>query len=368
MVTTFAAVVLWTAALFRGWRSFQNPHSRSLRAIAVALTGIAISATVNVALVAREVDAWTGWPNVGELVKELGIVLSACATLVMFWHLTRGPSTEEGESWRRVTQVCWGVASMVGCVALILFVAGGRTAEANGINFNLINASRPWIAESSLLVTAYAVVILALVAWLCARQATTSPLGRGITVLAAACVVLVLYGVARMVYIGGHRYGLDVPLNVYTAGTYLSELGLPLLALGSLVAPGELYVRSRRELRRMARLWEWVTSKQPGSVTHEPRWRELSHVVEHKATQIQDALYLTALSRGLGSGSPTPTDARVRARGVVSWLLGDDSTCDAVSLKWLSAPPEITSKEWVLLLAEEFKRGCLIPHPQESRR
>ena len=243
----FAALLLWCAAGFRWWRLAQRPHAPALRAIAIALVAIAVAATVNVPSIARGLDRLVDWPNIADVIKQIGIVIAACGNQMMLLHLDRG--TDMGPNAARAR---WTLAGVVSLGSVALFLAAGRVQEAAGDHFAEAYAGTRWLAESRLLVTVYAGLMLGAVVVLCVRHATATALGRGVVVVGAGAAVMVVYCVLRVVYIGGHRLGYAVPASLYTAGTDLAKLGLPLVAIGTLAPAAEAWLRARRDLAGQA--------------------------------------------------------------------------------------------------------------------
>jgi hypothetical protein len=218
MDTIGVAVLLWLAAGIRIWRSAQKPHAAGLRALAIALVAIAIAATVNIQVVATWVDTTSRWPNIGDLVKQITIVIAACGNQVMLLHLQADSSGDTAGAYHdepaRRIRGHWAVAAGVSALSMMLFLIGGRYREV-GTEFARIYAGTPWLSDSRVVVTVYAAVILCFVVRLCLKQVERSALGRGILLLAVGSAIVVIYCVARIVFLLGHRIGIAVPNSVF---------------------------------------------------------------------------------------------------------------------------------------------------------
>ena len=143
MDTIGVAVLLWLAAGIRIWRSAQKPHAAGLRALAIALVAIAIAATVNIQVVATWVDTTSRWANIGDLVKQITIVVAACGNQVMLLHLQADSSGDTAGVYRdepaRRIRGHWAVAAGVSALSMMLFLIGGRYREV-GTEFARIYA------------------------------------------------------------------------------------------------------------------------------------------------------------------------------------------------------------------------------------
>lgn len=353
MAATVVAVLLWLAAGMRIWRSWQKRHADALRAIAIALVAIAVAATVNIPEVARWVDDTCGWPNAADLIKQIGIVVAACANQVMLLHLQTAPGEEPPAAGR--IRARWAAAGAVSALSVMLFLIGGRHREV-GTEFARVYAGTRWLSESRLVVTIYAAVILSLVVRLCFKQWDRSALGRGVLILAAGAAVMVIYCIARTIFLVGHRFGYAVPNSVFDFGTHCVQLGLPLVAIGTLLPAFETWLRARGDLARLAPLWNHLAPTLPMVAAGDtPRNAELSLVADHRVVQVQDGLYLLAQLAGLPAGS-TPLarnrNPEVDARTIALWLRG--GAPGDVTVEMLATPAQLTDRAWCVLVARSF--------------
>jgi hypothetical protein len=357
MDTIGVAVLLWLAAGIRIWRSAQKPHAAGLRALAIALVAIAIAATVNIPVVATWVDTTSRWPNIGDLVKQITIVIAACGNQVMLLHLQADSSgdtagTYHDEPARRI-RGHWAAAAAVSALSMMLFLIGGRYREV-GTEFARIYAGTPWLSDSRVVVTVYAAVILCFVVRLCLKQVERSALGRGILLLAVGSAVVVIYCVARIVFLLGHRIGIAVPNSVFDFGTICIDIGLPLVALGTLVPAFEMWRRARRDLRGLSPLWEHLVPIMPVVGGGDPpRDAELSLVADHRVVKIQDGLYVLGQRSGLPDGTVIENRLpRADAAALSAWLRGDPTS--NATLAMLQTPSHLTDREWSVLIARTF--------------
>lgn len=356
MTAVLVAVMLWAAAVMRTWRSWQKRHAAGLQAIAIALIAIAVAATVNIPDVARGVDKALGWPNIADLIKQIGIVVAACGNQVMLLHLQTAPGTESPDAGR--IRARWNGAAAVSVLSMVLFLLGGRHPEA-GAQFARVYAGTPWLSESRLVVTVYAAVILSLVVRLCLKQLDRSALGRGVLILAAGAGVMVIYCIFRTVYLVGHRLGDAMPTSVFDLGTHLAQVGLPLVAIGTLLPAFETWLRARRDLDSLAPLWKHLAPTLPMVGGGEPpRHAELSLVADHRVVKVQDGLYLLAQLAGLPEGSPglaRNRDLGADATAIGAWLRGGSPS--NVSVAMLATPAQLTDRSWCVLIARNFAQA-----------
>ena len=353
MTAVVVAVMLWAAAAMRTWRSVQKRHASGLRAIAVALIAIAVAATVNIPEVARWVDDVVGWPNIADLIKQIGIVVAACGNQVMLLHLQTAPGEMPPDAGR--IRARWNGAAAVSVLSVALFLIGGRHHEA-GAQFARVYAGTPWLSESRLVVTLYAAVILSLVVRLCIKQLDRSALGRGVLILAAGAGVMVIYCIARTIFLVGRRLGAAVPMSVFDLGTHLAQLGLPLVAIGTLLPAFETWLRARRDLKSLTPLWTHLAPTLPMVGGGEPpAHAELSLIADHRVVKVQDGLYLLAQLAGLPEGSgglERNRDPRSDAAAVAGWLNGGPTTSVTVSM--LATPAQLSDRAWCVLIARSF--------------
>jgi hypothetical protein len=353
MATTVVALLLWIAAAMRIWRAWQKRHAAGLRAIAIALVAIAVAATVNIPDVAKWVDNTSGWPNVADLIKQIAIVGAACGNQVMLLHLQTPPGENTPDAGR--IRVRWTAAAAVAGLSLLLFLIGGRHHEAGAL-FARVYAGTPWLSESRLVVTIYAAVILSLVVRLCLKQWDRSALGRGVLLLASGASVMVIYCVARAIFLVGHRLGYAVPNAVFDFGTRCVQVGLPLVAIGTLLPAFETWLRARRDLAGLGPLWDHLAPTMPMVGGGEPpRHAELSLFADHRVVKVQDGLYLLAQLAGMPAGTGSLSRDRNPpddAEAIALWLrIG---TPGDVTLAMLATPVQHTDRSWCVLVARSF--------------
>jgi hypothetical protein len=202
----------------------------------------------------------------------------------------------------------------------------------------------------------YAAVILSLVVRLCLRQLDRSALGRGVLILAAGAGVMVVYCIARTVFLVGHRLGEPVPAWVFDVGTVLAGVGLPLVAIGTLLPAIETWLRARRDLMSLAPLWMHLAPTVPALGGGDPPGHaELSLVADHRVVKIQDGLYLLAQLADLPAGSDglvRVRDAEADAAALAGWLRGGP-TLD-ITVATLTTPAQLTDRAWCVLIARNF--------------
>jgi len=342
-----AVGLLWVAAILRLFRGRQRPHAASLQSITVALFAIALAGTVDIAPVSEALGRWVHWPNIGSALKNVGIVVAAVANQVMLLHLDRGSALTRRSITRR-----WRIAGVVSAVSLALFFAGGRYPQ--NPSFVLATAGEPWVSDSRLVVTVYAAYVLTAVTILCRRQITWTPLGRGLGVLGSGAALMVAYSVLRVVYLGGHSVGIDVPDWVYAAGSDTSALGLALVALGTLLPSLEQAWRSRRDLRHLHDLWADTTGQAPAAASGGPKSGDATIQAAHRVVQIQDALYLLTLKRSENGTSDLLGTPAERAARIARWVRDLDD--HEIGPRDLATPPGMSDHAWIGLIAERHRQ------------
>jgi hypothetical protein len=341
---------MWLAAIIRWFRVIQAKKSghdaAAAPALACALTTLAISLSVSVPSHAAWLDRVANWPNLADFTKLIAVTLSATANLVFVSRLLADRSKDAVLFWATA------MAGAVIMTAAILFFAAGRLPEV-AVSFGRVYASRPLIAESRLLVTFYAVVVLSMVAWVCIKHRVTSTLGFGVSALGIGSAVMVVYGISRLFYIGGRRSGIAVSDDLWRFGSYTSNIGVVAITVGTLVPPIEEWWRARRELRLTGPLWEELGRPQPFSARPANPWESASYRLTRRVTQVQDALSLLASQHGIVGqlGLVGTSDSAVSR--LADWIRSGGTTpISAAEFRpGVSAGSE---RSWVLALAKEF--------------
>lgn len=346
MLREAAVALLWAAALFRAVRSVQLRHSTSPHAITAALVSIALAGTVTLPVVADFINDVAHTPNFAEAVKNVAIVIAAVFNVLMFFSITK----EAGLTRRRVVKHL-GVAAAVSAVSVVLFLVADPTGSYD--DFTYRTAGLPWIAESRMVATLYAGVVLASVTRLCfvsPRGSMRS--GRGFSVLGTGTAVMVLYCFARLGFFVSARAGSPSNL-VYDVGSVLATVGLFLIAVGVLLTPIKEWLLSWREIRRLDPLWRAVRRHEP-SVAVPSSLGGATGKVEHRVVQIEDGMTLMATKLVI-SDTAVLGVSDLGPHELAAWVRDPDGAAVKPSLDDLHPAPGQGHVAWVGQIATAFR-------------
>lgn len=352
MAATALAVLLWGAALFRLTRTLARPHAGALRALTIALFAVAVGATVNVPAVAAAVNSAAHWPYVTAAIQNAAIVVTAAGNQVMLLYLDRGAQLRPAA----VSLRWWAAAATCVAVVLFFFVAG-RGPVVSGQAFGTGVGATGWLAVARVVAYLFSFPVLVEVAWLCRRQSTRTSLGAGVAVLGVGAAAVAVALMLRLVYLGARELDTAVPAVVYTAGSIALDLGGLLVAVSVVLTPASGWLRGTVSLRTLTSLWTAVVAAQPRVLSRSPDVRGAQGTAEHRVVQIQDGLYLMALTRGSTVASTTPPEIEPRraAARIAAWVA--DPEDQGVRLDMFAAPEGLPDAEWVRLIAEAYRRN-----------
>lgn len=351
MAVVVVASLLWAAALFRFARSRARPHAGALRALTIALFAIAVAATMNVPAAASAVKFVLGWPNATAAIQDAAVVVTAAGNQVMLLHLDRGSQLRPAAVRYR-----WCAAATVCAAVFLLVLAAGRGPVASTAAFGTGVGATGWLGAARVVAYLYALPVLVEVVLLCRRQATRTNLGIGVAVLGVGAGFTLLAVLLRLVYLVARALVVTTPSIVYVAGSAALDLGGLLIALSTVLAPVAEWVRGRVDLRTLTPVWTAVVAAQPQAVSRSPRVRGAAATAEHRVVQIQDGLYLMALTRGSAVTSTAPPEfepPRAAVR-IAAWVA--DPKDQGVSLDMFAAPGSLLDADWVRLIAEAYRR------------
>lgn len=343
-------MLLWGAAAFRLTRSLARPHAAALRALTIALFAIAVGATMNVPAAASAVKSGLGWTNATAAIQDAAVVVTAAGNQVMLLHLDRGARLRPAAVRNR-----WCAAAAACAAVFLLVFAAGRGPMTSTADFGTGVGATGWLGAARVVAYLYALPVLVEVVLLCRRQATKTNLGLGVAVLGVGAGFTLLAVLLRLVYLGARALGVTTPSIVYPAGSAALDLGGLLIALSTVLAPVAEWVRGRVDLRTLTPVWAAVVAAQPQAVSRSPHVHGAAATAEHRVVQIQDGLYLMALTRGAAVTSTVPPESeppRAAAR-IAAWVA--DPKDQGVSLDMFAAPESLPDADWVRLIAEAYR-------------
>lgn len=352
MTSAALAALLWGVALFRLTRTLARPHAGALRALTIALFAIAVGATVNVPAVAAAVDSAAHWPNVTAAIQNATIVVTAAGNQVMLLHLDRGAQLRPA-----AVSLRWCAAAATCVAVVVLFIVAGRGPVVFGQAFGTGVGATGWLAVARVVAYLYSFPVLVEVAWLCRRQSTRTSLGAGVALLGVGAAAVSVALMLRLVYLGGRALDTWAPLVVYSAGSIALDLGGLLIAVSVVLTPVSGWVRGTVSLRTLASLWSAVVAAQPRVLSRSPDVGGAAEAAEHRVVQIQDGLYMMALTRGstVTSSTPLKIGPRRAAARIAAWVA--DPQDQGVRLDMFAAPEGMPDAEWVRLIADAYRRN-----------
>ncbi|MFI0418387.1 MAB_1171c family putative transporter [Spongiactinospora sp. 9N601] len=211
------------------------PHGRrrqaepSRRMVALVLTGLAISTTVNTPVVYGLIGELTGIPNLARLLGHAGMLGVAWAGHA-FFHLMDEP----GRNARAgiVRYACYLAAALVAMA--VLFAAAPTPVD--DVRFAARYGAAPWVLEYWLV---YALAIVPAFVGVtreglrCARMAATATLRAGLHLVVAGAAVAMAYQVHKAIYFAARRLEFSYPPVPLNLDALLPPLSLLLLVIGT---------------------------------------------------------------------------------------------------------------------------------------
>lgn len=351
MAATALAVLLWGAALFRLTRTLARPHAGALRALTIALFAVAVGATVNVPAAAAVVNSVLRWPDATAAIQNAATVVTAAGNQVMLLYLDRGAQLRPAAVRNRS---CAAAATFG--VVILFFLAAGRGPVVSAQAFGTGVGATGWLGAARVVTYLYSFPVLIEVVWLCRRQSTRTSLGAGVAVLGVGAAAVAVALVLRLVYLGAVALDAVVPSVVYSAGSVALNLGGLLVAVSMVLAPVSGWLRGTVSLRTLTSLWTAVGAAQPRVLCRSPEVHGAAAIADHRVVQIQDGLYLMALTRGSAVTSTASPEiaAPCAAARIAAWVA--DPEDQGVSLDMFVAPQGLPDAEWVRLIADAYRQ------------
>lgn len=263
-----AVALLWTGMLWRLPRAWRVREQRPLCA-ALGLLAAAMTASWTPV---RHVGQWVDVPYLAMLAQHLFGVLAAAATLEFLAMIAGG----NGSRWARLRHV-GAVAAAV--ALLITFLAAPRQDKPAGtIDLLSVHPADPAVLAYGLTFLSYLVIVVAAAAGVAAyygRVADPGALQVGLHLVAAGCVIGVVYLARRTVSFVGLAAGVEA-LRLDAAGRIPVALLATSLLLILIGTSAPLAMSTHRavcqywSLRRLYPLWRALYEANPHVVLDTP--------------------------------------------------------------------------------------------------
>lgn len=327
MTLWLTAMLVWVAAGARVGRVLVKPATTARVAIVVAVSAVALAATVAVPEIALAID--------NLLPRGLHNGLLSFGVTVSAWILfTTATSVVAAAAWpvvsrQNLRQIAWVIYGF-GLIAIAITLAWSTTFGWFVVTFGCLF-----------------IVITGL------RNLDWTTLGRGIAIYTAGTAL-----VAMLAALYIRRAFIDAPPPVAGRAIWAWpawELAGILIAFGAVWIVVELWMRARMLLRQIQLLHRILIGRFPEVVAHDQTGSSTQLKASDQIAQIMDALYLQS---GGGvvmpqAGAP-PASVIERADQVALWArnpLGDV----LVDARWIAPPEGISPRGWVQAIARAYQ-------------
>ncbi|RAO12416.1 MAB_1171c family putative transporter [Micromonospora noduli] len=295
LIEIVAVGALWLVLAVQAGRSRQS--SRDSWAFLLQ-AGLAVAATLNLAVVSRAVDTTTGLVDLSVLVKNVaGLIVAYLASGLASAIATTAP----GKGYRLKTNVLLPGGAAIG----MCFLFAAAPHHPGGDDFVTESAESPYTVWYGLLYQSAIVVAVAralLTIWKLALRRFGSRGNWSIVVTAVGGSVLLAYILNRIAFILSHAAHIELlegPGYVLFSKS-LFGVGLTLLAIGAAVPvsrPTRRYIRDTARLHRLYRLWHTLQLSVPDVVLSAPpsRMADVANVLQvrlrlyRRVIEIRDA-------------------------------------------------------------------------------
>jgi hypothetical protein len=322
-VVTMVIVASWVAFGRKLLALRRRPRDAPLRAICLALAGLAAAMTAQFA--AAWLDDVTGIANLGRFAGNAAIMVALCGGRLMLSHVTHDDSRARGASRREVAVLALALA----CTAVLFAVTPPQPAASIGVRSHPVHPiySSPYVYVYVAYV-AYALCGITAGAWRYAGLATRPSTRYGLRVLAASGVCGLAYCAAKGGLLAAYQLGVSVgEWEFRIAGTlYLTTAALALAGLAVPAATGAggpvHWVRRYRAYRSLFPLWHALYRAEPDIVLVRParadmRIRQLGFHLYRRVIEIRDGQLALRPYRDPEAG------ALARSLGLAAGLTGD---------------------------------------------
>lgn len=350
VVNAVVLACLLPVLVYRMWRWRQR------RSPATALSAVAVSV-----LWLWVVLSWW-WEMLPPLIQALeitgapGVIMD---TVILAYILTLRRASPPLHLWLVAATGFIVLAVMV--VAIV--VSDATSLDLHSYRFSMSHPTNTGLVVALLVANMYVAAVLSQMVWLGVRSADNTPTGWGIglfAVGAAACLVPVVRdGIAMQ----GTAPG-DAGYVWFKAAP--AAVAVVCVVAGFTVPPLAVYAQARRKLFRLRLFRDYLISKFPS--LDMPLAPGASHTdrVHEWCSQIQDGLTLIAQERQLPlQGDEPPSEFSVHAAAVIDWVLGEQSP--GLNYIWLVPPEPVKSPDWLLTLADHYRRRTLDERPRPAQ-
>jgi hypothetical protein len=345
-----------------GW-ALVNKQSLVSAAMIVALGSLGLVAALNWQPLALLLDTLVHWPNVSSVLSQVALIACAAGSCVM---ITSASSDRKPVTVRRVAVIQYAFAALVAALTLAAFFLSPAQPEMAPEEYLRRNLGGGTTALSWLLPLLYVMLALTLVVWAGVRHSNRTRRGRALFVFTAGVVLIVLATAFFLLRAVGNTEFVGV-------GTAATLLGCAMLvvASGSLLPSVEDWFGARHELRVVQPLLNELSRRHPNvGIGVRPRGPLLFRVAE-QMSQISDALYLegtsaigdaTASEDGASAGASPTVPPDEQAHRIAQWIYAgradsqERANINFPGPNWLRQPPSCSDREWILAIAEQYRR------------
>ncbi|MGX2994869.1 MAB_1171c family putative transporter [Streptomyces sp. JNUCC 64] len=260
-------LVLLAALVWKIYQLKRSPHDAPLRSVTLCLACSALSYPVTMPGGSSGIDMVAGH-GAAKLIQNVLLVLSVY--FLMCFYLYSATDREAGRSRARKEAV---VAAVV--IVTITMAALGGPPDALVGSFSTADMTIPQVALFYAGAGLYLMYALAMAARWTRRYARMSqrPHSTGLWMAAAGLGAMAVACAVRAVFVAFRSAGVDVPTAVMAPVAVLLVVSILLFAAG-ITYPGararisslRLWLRHRRDHRRLAPLWELLTEAYPENV------------------------------------------------------------------------------------------------------
>jgi hypothetical protein len=375
IVWVIAGLLGLATGLRIGW-ALVNKQSVVSAAMMLALGSLGVMAALNWAPLTLLIDAAFDWPNISIALSQVALIVCAAGSCVM---ITSAASSMKPAVMRRLVWASYFIAAVIAAISLALFFAGGRQTEMSTEEYLRhylgSHTSLPWLLP--LLFVVFALTVVAVVGL---RNSSQSRRGRALFVFTVGiALIIVAIGVFSM-----HAVGSRDLVGIRPA-VVLLEFAMLIVATGALLPTVEDWFGARLELRAINPLFGELARRQPEvGVGVRPRG-PLTFRVAERMSLISDALFLEAtqaasdesgasvtVGDGVMPGAGTREQTHVmaqadpravppidQAQAIAAWVLRTregNPMRGFPGLGWLRQPENYSDREWILAIAQQYRR------------
>lgn len=346
IVWVVAGLLALATGMRIGWALANRPSVVS-SAMIVALGSLAVLTALNWSPLTRLINTAIGRPNISIGLSQLALIVSAAGSCVMITTVaTKRPVRQA----RRLANVQYGIAAVVGVATMALFLAGEPQPAMSPGEYlaRNLDSSLTWLTP-----LLYVLMVMALASWVGMRLSTPTRRGRALFVFSAGIALIVAtaaYFLIRAVSAG--------PLAGVGTGAVLLLCALSMVAVGSLMPSLEDWAGARREMRLIEPLRDEMQRRHPDiGIGVRPRGPLVFQVAE-RLSLISDAIYLEGMLADRDESAPAPRQLSPleQARSLARWLAaGADGQSKFPGRDYLRQPSGYSDRDWILQIARQYR-------------